>query len=164
MSERRTPVLASAAVTARTARLARCSAALTEESLVCTPIDSINWSGVPDTTPVPVTVILPPLAPLAPAACTARVRAGTVAAVTGPAWAAPAAKAPISSPAVATPAASARWVGVNGTGMAGLLVGGDDHRFDAPPPLPVPPGSGPAPMRAGLSRAGAGPAQAWWAG
>ena len=42
MSEPRTPVRVSARVTALTARLARCSAALTEDPLVCTPMYSIS--------------------------------------------------------------------------------------------------------------------------
>src|SRR5215472_9380639 len=42
MSEPRTPFRASARVTAATARLARCSAALTEDPLVCTPMYSIS--------------------------------------------------------------------------------------------------------------------------
>src|SRR5215470_8982430 len=42
MSEPRTPALVSALVTALTARLACCSAALTEDPLVCTPMYSIS--------------------------------------------------------------------------------------------------------------------------
>src|SRR5215468_277429 len=132
MSEPRTPLLVRALVTALTARLARCSAVLTEGPFACTPMYSISWSGVP----LPVTVILAPGA----AACAATVRPGSVAASPR---APPAANAPISRPAAATPAATARWVTVSRSGMAGLPRCRNDHRFDARSPLAVPPAGGP---------------------
>ena len=57
MSGAATPLRRSTAATDRAAVLAWRSAVATEPALVCTPIASTSWFGVPDTVPVPVTVI-----------------------------------------------------------------------------------------------------------
>src|SRR5262249_12618955 len=138
MSAAATPLRHSTAVTERTAEFAWRSAAATEAPLVCTPIDSASWFGVPDTFPVPVTVIRVPSA--AGAAAVAFSAAGRVAPPgAGRARAGPRVTAPMSRPADATPAATARWVAENWTAMVPLpRHSGIGHRLDAAAARPVP--------------------------
>src|SRR5215813_10014709 len=141
MSGAATPLWRSTAVIDRTAEFAWRSAAATEAPLVCTPIDSASWFGVPDTFPVPVTVIrVPPAAGAAAVAFSAAVPvAPPGAAGAALPWPVPRVNAPMSRPADATPAATARWVAGNWTAMVPLpRHSGIGHRLDAAAARPVP--------------------------
>src|SRR5580698_10505679 len=112
-----TPRLVSAAVTARTARLAEVSADVTEAPLTCTVRARVSWFGTPVTVPVPVTVILP-------ACCEDAVSRADV--TPGPpdddpVRPAPRLKAPTSNAAAATPMAAERYPGAMLMAMGRLL-------------------------------------------
>src|SRR5258707_11309213 len=62
MSLPRTPAALSEWITRVAASLAWRSAVDTDDAVIWTPIDRTSWSGVPETVPVPVTVIFPPAA------------------------------------------------------------------------------------------------------
>src|SRR5260370_36856587 len=118
-----TPPARSAAVTRLAASLALASADPTDDPLTWTPIARTSWSGVPVTSPAPVTVIRAD--PVAKAGAAGRALAGARPAADAAAALPrllPSANAAISTAAARPPAASARWVGVTVMPLTGLRL------------------------------------------